>query len=387
MYTVYIIACLFILMLSFLSIRYEKKITKKGVFKGHQLALYIFNRVIMVFSLLCIIQMISLLLHVDESTLLEVDVIVFAVVISSSYFLKRLLIKHLHTISSSDLVINKLKYLSRFTIVLLIIYAALALLNVPYSYLTIVLTIIGFSAFFIFFFYLQERLILHLDKKEIDKTVVMFTSRVFTILILIVFAIVAMDIFNVSTAPILTFVGAASIAIGLSLQSSLSNLAAGILLIIFRPYKIGDIIKVDGINGVVEDINFLYTELRAFSGEIIFVPNSLAVSNKGVSNFSVCRYRRIELFVGVDYNTDISKLLKLGLDTINNIPGVLKNPAARVSITDFADSAISIKFWIYTKPKDFTKISLECREVLLGKFKKNDIEIPFNRLVVEIKDK
>ncbi|MDG2348863.1 MAG: mechanosensitive ion channel family protein [Gammaproteobacteria bacterium] len=387
MFTIYIIVCFLMLILSFFSIRYEKKISKKGVFKAHKLALYIFNRIIMTVSLLCIVQMISMFINVQESTLLEVDLLIFAGVISTSYFFKRLLIKHLYDISSSVLVINKLKYLSRFTILLIIFYAALDLLNVSATYLSIVLTIIGFSAFFIFFFYLQERLILHLDNKKIDKTVVMFTSRVFTILVLIIFAIIAMDIFNVSTTPILTFVGAASIAIGLSLQSSLSNLAAGILLIIFRPYKIGDIVKVDGINGVVQDINFLYTELRAFTGEVIFVPNSLSVSNKGVSNFSICRYRRIELSVGVDYDTDVTKLLQLGLETVNNMPGVLKNPATKVSIQDFADSAISIKFWIYARPKDYTQIKQDSRSILLDVFRKNNIDIPFNRLVVEMKEK
>ena len=387
MFTVYIIACFLMLILSFISIRYEKKISKNAVFKAHKLALYIFNRIIMTISLLCIVQTISIFINIEESTLLEVDLLIFAGVISTSYFFKRLLIKHLYDISSSVLVINKLKYLSRFTILLIIFYAALDLLNVSATYLSIVLTIIGFAAFFIFFFYLQERLILHLDNKKIDKTVVMFTSRVFTILVLVIFAIIAMDIFNVSTTPLLTFVGAASIAIGLSLQSSLSNLAAGILLIIFRPYKIGDIVKVDGINGVVQDINFLYTELRAFTGEVIFVPNSLSVSNKGVSNFSICRYRRIELSVGVDYDTDVTKLLQLGFETVNNIPGVLKNPATKVSIQDFADSAISIKFWIYTRPKDYTQISQDSRSILLDVFRKNNIDIPFNRLVVEMKEK
>src|SRR6056300_902843 len=124
MFTVYIIACFLMLILSFFSIRYEKKISKKGVFKAHKLALYIFNRIIMTVSLLCIVQMISMFTNVEESTLLELDVLIFAGVISTSYFFKRLLIKHLYDISSSVLVINKLKYLSRFTILLIILYAA-----------------------------------------------------------------------------------------------------------------------------------------------------------------------------------------------------------------------------------------------------------------------
>lgn len=381
----YFILCLLIFSISFYSMRCEKKISKNKYLKNRKLMLYVCNRVLMVASLLCIVQMISIYLHIDEKTLMELDVLIFAFLISSSYFLKRLLLMHLQKLTSNQGVIRKLKYLSRITILLITCYVILSLLNVPSIYGTIIMISILFALILILFLYCQERLILHLDSKCIDKTVVMFTSRLFMIVMIVIFAVIVMQIFQVSTAPLLTLIGAASIAIGLSLQSSLSNLAAGILLVIFRPYKIGDTVKIDTENGVVQDINFLYTELRAFTGEILYIPNSLSLSNKGVANFTTCRYRRIEVLVGIDYESDISKVLKAGLNVINDQPVTLKNPAARASIQNFSDSAITIKFWIYTRSKDYTNLNLEIRSIMLDTFRKNNIEIPFNRIVVEMK--
>lgn len=382
----YLIICLSLLCLSFYLMRCEKTLSKQKYLRNHKLALYIFNRVLMVVSLLCVVQMAAIYLDIKENTLIDIDVIIFAIVISSSYFLKRLLLMHIQKISSHQSIINKLKFLSRFLVLLITIYIVINLLNVPHIYQSISLISILFTAILILFIYAQERLILHLDAKCIDKTVVIFTSRVFMVIMIILFAVVVMQIYQVSTTPLLTIIGAASIAIGLSLQSSLSNLAAGILLIIFRPYKIGDVVKIDTENGVVEDINFLYTELRAFSGERLFVPNSLSLSNKGVANFTSCRYRRIELLVGVDYASDIPKVLSVGLKAINDQPVTLKNPVAKGSILDFADSAITVKFWIYTRPKDFADLNLQIKTIMLETFRKNDIEIPFNRIVVEMKD-
>lgn len=386
MYTTYLIISLFVLFISFLSIKFEKKLCKIKYFKPYKKILYIFNRVIMVFALLSVVQIISIYFDIKESSLLDIDLLLFAFIISISYFIKRLFIFHLKNMTSNQSIVNKLITFSRLIVVSIILFAILDLLNFPDIYNSIMLISIVFLLTLIIFIYSQERLIIHLDSKKIDKTVVMFSSRLFMIIMVIVFSVVIMQIFQVSTAPLLTLIGAASIAIGLSLQSSLSNLAAGILLIIFRPYKIGDFIMIDSARGTVLDINFLYTEVRSLSGEIIFIPNSLAISGKGVSNFTSCRFTRLDLRIGVDYETDMKKVVKHVLESFNNVPIILKTPKSTVSIHEFSDSAIILRFRIFTRPKDYLALNLEIRSIILEVFRKNQIEIPFNRIVVEMKD-
>ena len=382
----YALLAILVLILSFYSIKYEKKVINKLSLKRYRLGLYILNRIILSFSLLACVQLISVYFNLDESTLFDIDVLIFAIIISTSYLFKRLLIHHLLSISSNHNIVRKVKFLLGSSILFLILYAVFELCNISPLMNTILSSTIIFFLIMSIFLYAQERLIIYLDSKHIDKTVVIFTSRMFLIIMIVVFTIVIMQIFEVSTAPILTIIGAASLAIGLSLQTSLANLAAGILLVIFRPYKIGNIVRIDTEIGTVVDINFLYTEMRTFSGETLFMPNALSLHDKGISNYSTCRYRRIELLVDVDYETKIEKALKVGLDTLNDIPLILKIPNALGGIENFGDSAITLKFWVYVRPKDFLEAQLNIRTNLLNAFRKNKIEIPFNKMVVRIED-
>lgn len=374
-----------LLILSIFLWKYEKKLfASHRKFKRYRFPVYLLNRSIFIITLLTLVKLISDFFNIDHNVILNVDIIILAVIISSSYIAKKIFLHHIVSITQNSLVIRKIKFMLRLSIVLIILYAISSILKLPAAYSIILLSTIVFMITMSFFFYLQERIILHLDKKKIDKTVVIFFSRVFMIVAVITFVVVLMQVFQISTAPLLTIVGAASIAIGLSLQSSLSNLAAGILLIIFRPYRIGNIIAIASNKGTVEDISFLFTKIRTFSGEHVFIPNSQAISSSGVTNFTLCKFRRIEILVGVDYVTNVNNAIKIGLEALQKHPAVLKNPESKALIHDFADSAITMKYWLYVKPKDYSDFNLEAKTILFQAFKDNGIEIPFNRIVVEM---
>ena len=193
-----------------------------------------------------------------------------------------------------------------------------------------------------------------------------------------------MQVFKIPTAPLLTILGAFSIAVGLSLQSSLSNLAAGILIIIFKPYRLNDIITFDVHKGKIIDINFLFTKVLLFSGEYLYIPNSQVLSTKDVINCTECKYRRLEVVVRIDYACDYKAVMKVGLDTFNADKKILKNPSVKVFIDDFTDSGLKLIYRIYMTPDDYEYCYLNDKKILYAGFKKHEIDIPFNKIIVEM---
>ena len=151
---------------------------------------------------------------------------------------------------------------------------------------------------------------------------------------------------GVKTTSFVAMIGAAGLAIGLALQGSLSNFAGGVLIILLKPFKIGDWIEVNGISGSVKEISLFYTKLNTFGNQLAIIPNG-ELSNDNIVNYSGNPTRRDAISIGVSYESNIKKAKEVLLDLLHEQEGILKDPAPAVVVTELADSAVnfSVRFW------------------------------------------
>lgn len=181
--------------------------------------------------------------------------------------------------------------------------------------------------------------------------------------------------------------GAAGLAIGLALQGSLSNFAGGILILAFKPFKVGHVIVAQGHTGVVNRVQILYTHLMTFDNQEVIIPNG-NLANSDIVNMSTQETRRAELKVGVAYGTNIKDAKEIILNIFNNDPRVLQEPAPFVALQNFGDSSLDIVVRVWAKSADMWPVYFDGMESINSEFEKHGIEIPFpQRVVHQIKEK
>ena len=265
-----------------------------------------------------------------------------------------------------------------------IILEKLSLLSVD-SITSFLLHLVGVIVLFIIGIFLAKLvrniIVKTTNKVKVENTVAIFLSRLAYWAIIIVFGIACLSIFGVETASVAAVLGAAGLAIGLAFQGTLSNFAAGFMLVIFRPFKIGDTIVVEGINGKVIDINFFETVVDAPDKRRLIIPNS-KIYGSTIQNLTANPMRRVEVQVGVSYHADIEKTRKVLEDACKAVEGKLEDQPSMVIMKSLGDSAVKWECRVWAKPDAFFVI----QERLVVSVKKHldeaGIEIPFPQLVV-----
>ncbi len=202
-------------------------------------------------------------------------------------------------------------------------------------------------------------------------------------LLVVILLIIILNKIGVPTTSLLTMLGASGLAIALALQGSLSNIASGIILAFEKPFKIGDLVEFDGKVGTVEEINLFHTLLRSFNCEGIYIPNSKLTTSR-VINKTYKKRRRIDLEVGISYDSDIKRAKQVIMDLLTSDPKVLKNPEVAVAVKRFDNSAIILLVRPWTLPKDYSKVMYEFLENVKYAFDEAGIEIPYPHMNVRI---
>lgn len=190
--------------------------------------------------------------------------------------------------------------------------------------------------------------------------------------LLVVFA----SMIGVETASLIAMLGAAGLAIGLALQGSLANLAGGVLILFFKPFKVGDVIEAQGFTGVVRDIQIFNTILTTTDNQRIIIPNG-NLSNGCVRNITAEPTRRVELNVGISYNDDVAKARAVLLELVSNDQRVLAEPAPEVRFLNYGDSSLDLVVRLWVKTDDYWAVHFELLEGIKGVFDRNGISIPF----------
>lgn len=238
---------------------------------------------------------------------------------------------------------------------------------------------------------LISKLISKLVGKAVSKSNVNGAARSFLVslikvILYIVVIIMALSVLKVPMSSIITILGAAGLAISLALQSCLSNLSGGFIILFTKPFKAGDIIEVDGSVGTVREISIFYTKMMTFDGKTVFIPNG-KVTDAKIVNYTETPTRRIDLSFDISYSSDYEKARGLILDIIAKENMILKDPAPVVRMSSHNSSSVSIAVLVWVRNDDFRIESYNMTEAVKAAFDENGVEIPFEQLDIHVKDK
>jgi small conductance mechanosensitive channel len=198
-------------------------------------------------------------------------------------------------------------------------------------------------------------------RREVEPTLIEFLSDIIYWGLRIVLFIAVISKLGIESSSFVAILGAAGLAVGLSLQGSLSNFAGGMLIILFKPFKLGDTIEAQGVGGTVIDIQIFVTQLLTANNQVIFVPNG-ALSNGTIINYSQQENRRTELFMGISYDTNIKTAKELILDILEKDKRVLQHPQPAVTVKELTDSGIKLAIYAWSKREDFGIVSSDILE-------------------------
>ncbi|HDI3202549.1 TPA: small-conductance mechanosensitive channel MscS [Vibrio cholerae] len=222
-----------------------------------------------------------------------------------------------------------------------------------------------------------------LKKKEMDKAVVDFIHGLVRYTLFIIVLIAALSRIGVQTASVVAVIGAAGLAVGLALQGSLSNFAAGVLIVAFRPFKSGDYVEIGGVAGSVDSIQIFQTVLKSPDNKMVVVPNS-AVIGGAITNYSRHETRRVDMVIGVSYKSDLQKTKRVLRETLEKDPRILKDPDMTIGVLTLADSSINFVVRPWCKTEDYWKVYFDSMQAIKEALDANGIEIPFPQMDVHL---
>ena len=222
-----------------------------------------------------------------------------------------------------------------------------------------------------------------MQKRDVDLTLQKFLGNLIAWTLKILLFVTVIAKLGVATTSFAAIIGAAGLAVGLALQGSLANFAGGTLIMIFKPFRIGDLIEAQGEVGVVKEIEIFTTKLTGLSNKEIIIPNG-ALSNGNIVNYTTEGTRRVDLTFGVGYDSDIKETKNVLMNVLTSHPKVLKDPAPSVNVSELADSSINFAVRPWCNSADYWDVYFDITENVKEALDKAKIDIPYPH-VVEIK--
>ncbi len=222
-----------------------------------------------------------------------------------------------------------------------------------------------------------------MERAEVEPTLVKFLTNIIKTLLLLFVILAAISQLGVQTTSLIAVLGAAGLAVGLALQGSLSNFAAGVLIIIFRPYKVGDYIEAAGTAGTVDEVQIFTTVLKTPDNKKIIVPNS-QITGDTITNYSAHETRRVDFTFGIGYGDDIDKAKKIIEDVLTGDERVLKDPAPQIVVAELGDSSVNIVARPWAAASDYWGLKFDVTETVKKRFDAEGISIPFPQRDVHI---
>lgn len=222
-----------------------------------------------------------------------------------------------------------------------------------------------------------------MNKRQVDPTIVSFIANLVYISLLVFVVLAALGQLGIQTTSFIAVIGAAGLAIGLALQGSLSNFAAGFLMIIFKPFKVGDYIEGAGVAGTVEAIQIFTTQLQTPDNKTIIIPNA-SLTSGNITNYSSKGTRRVDLMFGIGYGDDIDQAKKVITDVLAKEDRILKDPAPTIMLTELADSSVNFAVRPWVLSADYWGVYSTLTEQVKKSFDAEGISIPFPQRDVHV---
>lgn len=222
-----------------------------------------------------------------------------------------------------------------------------------------------------------------MTKAQVDPTLTVFASNISFYVIMAFVILAVLGQVGIETTSLIAAIGAAGLAIGLALQGSLTNFAAGIIIIISRPFLVGDWVEFDGYSGYILEIELLTTTLKTIDNRTVVIPNG-KITEGDLVNYSTQGMLRLDLVVGVDYSTDIDRVKALFREVLLSNSLVLKSPEPSVGLLEMADSSLNFAVRPWVKPADYLSLQLTLQEEIKKQLDQAGINIPFPQRDIHI---
>jgi small conductance mechanosensitive channel len=215
-----------------------------------------------------------------------------------------------------------------------------------------------------------------MTNQAVDKTLKTFICNFVQISLMVVVVIASIGALGVETTSFIAIIGTAGLAVGLALQGSLSNFASGVLIVLFRPYRVGDFIEAAGIAGNVDQVQILTTILKTGDNKQIIVPNS-QIMDSIITNYSANDTRRVDMVIGVSYDDDLDKVRKILQNLIATEERILDEPATTIAVSELADSSVNFVVRPWVKSSDYWGVMFDMTEAIKKRFDKEGISFPY----------
>lgn len=222
-----------------------------------------------------------------------------------------------------------------------------------------------------------------LAKTDMEDTLEKFLCNILNVILMLVVVIATIGALGVETTSLLAVLGAAGLAIGLALQGSLSNFASGVLIVAFRPYKVGDFIEGGGVSGTVDEVQIFTTVLKTPDNKKVIVPNS-QIMDSTITNYSAHETRRVDLVVGCGYGDDIDKVYSVLKDIIDRDDRILSEPAPSIALNTLGDSSVNFNVRPWVNKADYWDVYNDVTEQVKRRFDQEGLNIPFPQRDVHV---
>lgn len=222
-----------------------------------------------------------------------------------------------------------------------------------------------------------------MKSRNVDPTIVSFTKNIVYYAMFTMVIIAALGQLGVQTASFVAIIGAAGLAIGFALQGSLANFAAGVLLMLFRPFKLGDFVEAGGASGVVKEISIFSTILNTGDNKTVIISNA-TIMGGNITNYSTQPERRVDFTVGVSYGADLDLVRKELMAIAESDERVIVEKGITIGLVELADSSVNFAFRVWTKTENYWPLFFETNEKIKKRFDASGIEIPFPQMDVHV---
>lgn len=222
-----------------------------------------------------------------------------------------------------------------------------------------------------------------MEKRELDPTLTSFSMSVVNIALKVLLLISVISYVGIPMTSFVAILGAASLAVGMALQGTLQNFAGGVMLLLFRPFKVGDFVELSGFSGTVKEIQIFNTILTTGDNKVVMIPNG-GISTSSLTNYSRLPERRVDLTFGIGYGDDIDKAYAAIKDVIARNPEILTTPAPFMAVSNLGDNSVDIVVRIWAKSENYWNVFFYMNEFVKKEFDKQGISIPFPQRDVHI---
>ncbi len=263
-----------------------------------------------------------------------------------------------------------------------VFFTDVLLANVPRIIIALVLLWVGFKLVN----YLTKMIRKLMQVREMEKSLQDFLGSLIGIILKVLIIMSVMQMIGVAVTSFIALLGAAGLAIGMALQGTLQNFAGGVIILLLKPFKVGDYIEQGSNSGTVKSIQIFNTVLNTPDNKVVIVPNSQLATNSLI-NYTKSETRRVDISIGISYGESIDKARKVLLNLASAYPVVLQEPDAPVvHVTSLGDSSVNLQLRLWVKTEDYWPLYFSLNQAVYEEFKKQGIEIPFKQLSVHFDD-